>query len=65
MFENYIDFIAASKILDVHPETVQRLIREGKLAATKFGFKWIMERDLLRVFANTYDVRRGRVKRLL
>ena len=37
MLENYIDVIEVSKILDVHPETVKRLIREGKLPATKFG----------------------------
>ncbi len=65
MLENYVDVIQASKILDVHPETVKRLIREGKLSATKFGNKWIMEIDRLRVFANTYDGRRGRTGRLL
>jgi len=65
MLENYVDVIEASKILQVHPETVKRLIREGKLAATKFGNKWIMEYDRLQVFANTYDGRRGRVKNSL
>ena len=65
MFENYVDVIEASKILDVHPETVKRLIREGKLNATKFGNKWIIELDRLRVFASTYDGRRGRARRLL
>ena len=65
MLENCIDVIEASKILDVHPETVKRLIREGKLPATKFGNKWIIELDRLRVFANTYDGRRGRVRKLL
>lgn len=65
MFENYIDVIEASKILDVHPETVKRLIREGKLTATKFGNKWIMQRDRLQVFANTYDGSRGRMKKPL
>ena len=65
MLENYVDVIEASKILDVHPETVKRLIREGKLTATKFGNKWIMELDRLRMFANTYDRRRGRARRLL
>ena len=65
MFENYVDVIEASKILDVHPETVKRLIREGKLSATKFGNKWIMERDRLQVFANTYNGRRGRARRLM
>ena len=59
MLENYIDVIEASKILDVHPETVKRLIREGKLTATKFGNKWIMEKDLLRSFAITYQGRSG------
>ena len=65
MLENYVDVIEASKILDVHPETVKRLIREGKLAATKFGNKWIMDLNQLRVFAGTYDRRRGRARRLL
>lgn len=65
MLENYIDVLEASKILDVHPETVKRLIREGKLTATKFGNKWILERDRLRMFANSYDGRRGRARRLL
>ncbi len=65
MFENYVDVIEASKILDVHPETVKRLIREGKLTATKFGNKWIMERDRLQMFANTCDRSRGRARRLL
>ena len=60
MLENYVDVIEASKILDVHPETVKRLIRDGKLTATKFGNKWIMELDRLRVFASTYDGRRAR-----
>ena len=65
MLENYIDVIEASKILGVHPETVKRLIREGTLTATKFGNKWIMERDRLQVFANTCAGNRGRVRRLL
>ena len=43
MFESYVDVIEASRILGVHPETVKRLIREGKLTATKFGNKWIIE----------------------
>lgn len=51
--ENYVDVIEASKILGVHPERVKRLIREGKLTATKFGNKWTMELDRLRMFATT------------
>ena len=46
MLGNYIDAVEASKILDVHPETVKRL---------KFGSKGITERDRLQVFANTHE----------
>ena len=65
MLENYVDFIKAFKILDVHPETVKRLIRGRRLTATKFGNKWIMELDQLRMFANTYYGRCGRTRKLL
>ncbi|MDP2857397.1 MAG: helix-turn-helix domain-containing protein [Bacillota bacterium] len=65
MFESYVDVLEVSRILRVHPETVKRLIREGKLPATKFGNKWIMERERVMVFAGTYDGRRGRVRRLI
>ena len=34
MFENYIDVIEASKLVEVHPETVKLLTPEGKLIAT-------------------------------
>ena len=44
---------------------MKRLIREGKLTATKFGNKWIMDLNQLQVFAGTYDGRRGRTRRLL
>lgn len=64
MLENYIDVVEASRILEVHPETVKRLIREGKLTATKFGNKWIMDSDRVQMFARTYDGRRGRTRRL-
>ena len=65
MLENYADVIEAAKILDVHPETVKRLIRERRSQCHQVRDKWIMELDQLRVFANTYDGRRGRTRRLL
>ena len=65
MLENYADVIEASKILNVYPETVKRLIRQGKLSATKFGNKWIIEHNRLRAFAGTCDGRRGRTRTLL
>ena len=45
MLENYIDAIEASRVLDVHPETVKRLIREGKLPLTlpQNQYHWLVE----------------------
>ncbi len=65
MLENYVDVSEAAKILKVHPETVRRLIREGKLPATKFGNKWLLDRDRVLMFAATYPGQPGRVRRLL
>ena len=65
MLENSVDVIQAYKILDVPPKTVKRLIRESRLTAAKFGNEWIMERDRLHVFTNSYDGSRGRVRRVL
>lgn len=65
MLENYVDVYEVAKQLRVHPETVKRLIRQGKLPVAKFGNKWIIERDQLVVFAGSYDGRRGRVRRLV
>ncbi len=44
---------------------LQKETGRDQLVATKFGNKWIMELDRLRVFANSYDGRRGRTRRLL
>lgn len=65
MLENYLDVFEAAKVLKVHPETVRRLIRDGKLPATKFGNKWLVERTRLEMFGNTYAGSRGRIRRLL
>ncbi len=44
-----------SSILDIHPKTVQRYIREGKIKATKVGKAWrVMEKDF-KVFMNVTD----------
>ena len=60
IFENYLDVLEASKILGVHPETVKRLIREGKLPATKFGNKWLIDKERLFAFAAVYNRLRRR-----
>lgn len=57
--------LEASRRLNIPPESVRRLIRQGNLPAYKFANKWLMERDVLEQFAETYDGRPGAKARLL
>jgi len=59
-FEEYVDAADASSRLSIHPESVKRLIRQGKIPARKFANKWFIRRDLLEQFATRYDPRPGR-----
>ncbi len=45
--------------LNIHPESVRRLIRQGRLPAHKFARSWLVERDVLEQFAHYYDNRPG------
>lgn len=60
IFENYIDVSEASRTMGVHSETIKRMIRDGKLPATKFGNKWIIEREQFRDFADSYKQRKAK-----
>lgn len=46
-----------SEMLNIHPKTIQRYIREGKLRAIKVGKSWRVNRHDLRVFLESLDVR--------
>lgn len=59
LIENYAGVDEASKQLRIHPESVRRLIRQGKLPAIKFGNKWLVEKAALSQFASGYDPRPG------
>lgn len=59
LLENYADVNQVSKRLAIHPESVRRLIRDGKLPAIKFGNKWLVEKSLLEQFASSYIGRPG------
>ncbi len=64
-FDAYMDVEAAGARLHIHPESVKRLIRQGKLPALKVGNKWFVERDFLEQFALRYDPRPGHKATLL
>lgn len=40
MINRYYTVEQISEMLDIHPKTIQRYIREGKLRATKIGKSW-------------------------
>ena len=59
LLANYADVVEAGRRLNIHPESVRRLIRQGKLPAIRFSNKWLIERDILEQFASRYDPRPG------
>ena len=64
-FNDYATVQEAAERLNIHPESVRRLIRAGKLPARKFANTWLIERDVLEQFASHYDPRPGNKARLL
>lgn len=64
-FENYATVAEAAKRLNIHEESVRRLIRSGKLPARKFANAWLIEKTTLEQFASNYDPRPGRKATLL
>ena len=57
--EDYVTAIEAARRLQVHPETVKRLCRQGDLEAQKFHNTWLITRKVLEAFADAYDPRPG------
>lgn len=64
-FEDYLTVRDAARRLNIHPESVRRLIRQGKLPARKFANTWLIERAVLEQFAGHYDPRPGNKATLL
>ncbi|MFW6098250.1 MAG: helix-turn-helix domain-containing protein [Chloroflexota bacterium] len=65
LLENYAGVDEVSERLNIHPESVRRLIRQGKLPAIKFANKWLVEKSTLEQFAGRYDPRPGNKATLL
>ena len=65
LLSSYAGVNDVAKRLNVHPESVRRLIRQGKLPAIKFGNKWLVETSTLEQFASRYDPRPGNKATLL
>ncbi len=65
LLESYAGVNEVADRLNIHPESVRRLIRQGKLPAIKFGNKWLIEKATLDQFASHYDPRPGNKATLL
>jgi len=63
-FQDYVTVQEAAERLHIHPESVRRLIRAGKLPARKFANVWLIERAILEQYAARYDPRPGNKARL-
>ena len=52
----------AASYLKVSEETVRRNIRSKRLRALRRGTQWFIPRDVLLVFANSYDPKTGQIQ---
>ena len=59
MLDDYLNVAGVAERLGIHPESVRRLIRQGRLPAKKFANSWVVARDELEQFATGYDRRPG------
>lgn len=66
-FDGYLDLVEAARVLQIHPQSLRRLIKQKKVPATMFAGKYLIERDKLEMFKANYDPRPGRkpIRRLL
>lgn len=55
VLNDYLDVVEAANILGIHWETVKRLCREHRILAQKVHNKWLIHKDDLYRFAETYD----------
>ena len=55
----------AASYLNVSEETVRRNIRSKRLHALRRGTQWFVPRDVLVIFANSYEPKTGQVRKLL
>jgi excisionase family DNA binding protein len=58
MIKDYYTVEQISTMLNIHPKTIQRYIREGKLRATKIGKGWRITGHDLSTFteSNSYEI---------
>ena len=61
--ERYLDLTEAARVLTIHPQSLRRLIKLGRVPARLYAGKYLIEREQLATFKATYDPRPGRPAR--
>ena len=63
--DTYISSLEAIRILSIHPMSMQKLFRDGKLKGEKIANRWLIRRTDLEEFSKSYvpKVGRPRIKR--
>ncbi len=59
-FEDWLDIVEAAGELSIHPQSMRRLIKQGRVPARLYGGKYLIERDQFLMFKSNYDPRPGR-----
>ena len=60
MLRDVVTAIEAASTLNLHPETVKRFCRIGKLYGEKVNGGWLISKTEVETFARTYKETRGR-----
>ena len=60
MIRDVLTAVEAASTLNLHPETVKRFCRIGKLYGEKVNGGWLISKTELDSFASTYQETRGR-----
>ena len=60
MLSDFLTTLEAASMLQLHPETIKRFCRLGKLKADKVNNGWLIPEEEIDAFANTYKETQGR-----
>ena len=58
--EQYLSSSEAAHYLGIHPFAIHKLIGSGKISAEKVANRWLIRREQLEEFAESYVPMRGR-----
>ena len=57
---DFLTTVEAASTLNLHPGTIKRLCRQGKLRGEKVNNGWLISKKEVDTFAGTYKETRGR-----